>query len=459
VHVRGIRHPYSWGRDHPFVSDAVIALLVFAFGLLTEMAHPDQANPHVHDADALSYTLVAVGTLPLVCRRRWPLGAFAVIWAAMLLHSGMEYPGAGPIAGSLFGLYAVAAHAERRRSAFYVLLGVMASVVVFPLLHAGGASWGDLIGIYALFIASWVLGDNMRVRRANMAAVEERAARLERERDVEAQRAVLQERARIARELHDVVAHSMSVMVVQAGAARRTLARDPERATEALTQIERTGRGALDEMRRLVGVLRHDGDDPGETDESAARTPQPGIEQVPQLLGRCREAGLPVSLAVEGAARPLPSGVELAVYRVMQEALTNTMKHAGPARADVVLRYGDDAVTVIVCDDGRGAAASRAPGALAGHGLTGMRERVALYGGSIDAGPQAGGGFRVWAEVPVASEPGRPADQATTVVGAVDAVEAVASAVALDAAADAAEVVVDAGDVVDGAPAPDPAGR
>jgi signal transduction histidine kinase len=422
VHLRGIRHPYSWGRDHPFVSDAVIALLVFAFGLLTEMAHPDPANPHVRDASALGYALVTFGTLPLLWRRRWPLGAFAVIWAAMMLHSGLAYPGAGPIAGSLFGLYAVAAHAERRRSAFYVLLGTLGSVVLFPILHSGGASWGDLIGIYALLIAAWVLGDNMRVRRANMIAVEERAARLERERHVEAQKAVLQERARIARELHDVVAHSMSVMVVQAGAARRTLARDPERATEALTQIERTGRGALDEMRRLVGVLRHDGDDGEDAgnvpDESAARMPQPGIEQVPQLIGRCREAGLPVSLAVVGTARPLPSGVELAVYRVMQEALTNTMKHAGPARADVVLRYGDDAVTVIVCDDGRGASVGGGPGALAGHGLTGMRERVSLYGGAIDAGPQSGGGFRVWAEVPVASEPGAPADPAGPAPGA-----------------------------------------
>ncbi|HEV7762131.1 MAG TPA: sensor histidine kinase [Acidimicrobiales bacterium] len=406
MHVRGIRHPYSWGRDHPLVSDAFIALLVFAFGLLTEVTQPDpSATSDLRDPSAFSVALVALGTLPLLARRRWPLGVFAVIWATTLLHSGLAYPGAGPIAGSLFGLYAVAAHAERRRHAVYALLGALTSSVIFPLLHSGGASWGDLIGIYALLIAAWVLGDNMRVRRANVAAVEERAARLERESDVEAQRAVLQERARIARELHDVVAHSMSVMVVQAGAARRTLARDPDRATEALTQIERTGRGALDEMRRLVGVLRHDADDGAvPADESAARQPQPGIGEVPQLIRQCRDAGLAVSLAVVGPERPLPSGVELVVYRVVQEALTNTMKHAGPARADVVLRYGDDAVSLIVCDDGRGAAADGRPGPVSGHGLTGMRERVSLYGGSIDAGPQPGGGFRVWAEVPVSAD-------------------------------------------------------
>ena len=416
VHVRGIRHPYNWGRDHPFVSDALIALLLFGFGVLTEVAQPDPgANENLRDPNALSFVLLVLATLPLVNRRRWPIGVFALVWTATLLYSGLAFPGGGPIAGSLFALYAVAAHAPRRRHAVHVLLAALASTTILPILHAADSSWGDLIGVFALLIAAWVLGDNMRVRRANVAAVEERAARLERERDAEAQRAVLQERARIARELHDVVAHSMSVMVVQAGAARRTLARDPERATEALTQIERTGRGALDEMRRLVGVLRHDGDDPGRApDESAARLPQPGIDQVPQLILRCREAGLPVSLAVVGPERTLPSGVELVVYRVVQEALTNTMKHAGPARADVVLRYGDDAVTLIVCDDGRGAAAG--PGPVSGHGLTGMRERVALYGGSIDAGPQAGGGFRVWAEVPVAAEaavppeaPARPA--------------------------------------------------
>jgi signal transduction histidine kinase len=405
VQVRGIRHPYSWGRDHPLVSDALIALALFGFGLLTAIAQPDRGvdESKLSDPNAFGFVLVALGTLPLVSRRRRPIVVFVVIWAATMVYSWLAFPGGGPIAGALFGLYAVAAHAERRRDAVYTLLAALLSSMLLPLFHAADATWGDLIGVYALLIASWVLGDNMRVRRANVAAVEERAARLERERDAEAQRAVLQERTRIARELHDVVAHSMSVMVVQAGAARRTLARDPDRATEALTHIERTGRSAMEEMRRLVGVLRQDADEVGRApDESAARLPQPGIAQVPQLIDQCREAGLPVSLEVEGPERSLASGVELVVYRVVQEALTNTMKHAGPARADVVLRYGDDAVTLVVCDDGRGASA--APGPVSGHGLAGMRERVALYGGSIDAGPQAGGGFRVWAEVPVTSE-------------------------------------------------------
>ncbi len=413
VQVRGIRHPYSWGRDHPLVSDALIALLLLAFGLLTEFAQPDpEAAGHASDPSVVSVALVALASLSLVGRRRWPVAVFVAVWITMTVYAVLGYPGGGPVIAALFSLYAVAAHAERRRTAVYVLVTALVTTLPFPVLAPDDTSWGDLVGVFALVIASWVLGDNMRVRRANVAAVEERAARLERERDAEAQRAVLQERARIARELHDVVAHSMSVMVVQAGAARRTLARDPDRATEALTQIERTGRGALEEMRRLVGVLRQDGDPATTPDESAARQPQPGIEQVPHLVQGCREAGLPVSLAVVGPERPLPSGVGLVVYRVMQEALTNTMKHAGPARADVVLRYGDNAVTVIVCDDGRGAAADGEPEVLTGHGLTGMRERVALYGGSIAAGPQPGGGFRVRAEVPVSAEvpvvPGEP---------------------------------------------------
>jgi signal transduction histidine kinase len=406
VHVRGIRHPYSWGRDHPLISDALIALVVVAFGVLTELAQPDAgADENLRDPNTFSLVLVVLGTLPLIWRRRRPIEVFVVVWAVTLVHTALAFPGGGPIAAGLFALYAVAAHADSRRSAVHVLLGAMGSATVLPLFDATGATWTDLIPVYALLVAAWVLGDNIRVRRANVAAVEERAARLERERDAEAQRAVLRERTRIARELHDVVAHSMSVMVVQAGAARRTLERDPERAGEALLHIEATGRGALEEMRRLVGVLRQDGDEgAGIPDESAARLPQPGIGEMPHLIRQCEEAGLPVSLAVVGMERPLPSGVELVVYRVLQEALTNTMKHAGPARADVVLRYGDDQVALVVCDNGRGAL-SRPPEALSGHGLTGMRERVALYGGSIDAGPRPGGGFRVRAELPVTPDP------------------------------------------------------
>jgi signal transduction histidine kinase len=392
------------------VTDGLIALMVFSFGFLTAATQPeDPANHLVQSLDALALFLLSVSTLPLVVRRRWPLPVFAVAWAALIAYSLVVYPGAGPYTGVIFALYAVAAHARSRRVAFYTLVATLANTLVLPLVAPERASWSGTVGMYALLIASWVLGDNMRARRAIVAAVEERATRAERERDAEAERAVLQERARIARELHDVVAHSMSVMVVQAGAARRTLGRSPERATEALLQIERTGRGAMVEMRRLVGVLRDGtGSYTFAPDEPAAREPQPGIGQVPTLIRRCREAGLDVDLTVDGTRRPLPSGVELVVYRVVQEALTNTMKHAGPAHADVILRYDDDSVVLVVCDDGRGAASSPddGEGAAPGHGLTGMRERVALYGGDLSVGPRRGGGFEVRAELPLTAEVG-----------------------------------------------------
>lgn len=244
------------------------------------------------------------------------------------------------------------------------------------------------------------------LRGPNGLSVEERAERLERERDAEAQRAVLEERTRIARDLHDVVAHGMSVMVVQAGAARRTLAHDDtDRATEALRNIEATGRGALEEMRRLVGVLRASATDDGDGSDGSAdgagppRLPQPGIGDLDDLVTHCREAGLDVTLRVEGDRRELPSGLELVVYRIAQEALTNTIRHAGPARAEVRLGYGSDHLELGVTDDGRGAATS--PRAEPGHGLAGMRERVALYGGTITVGPQRGGGFRVLARLPL----------------------------------------------------------
>jgi signal transduction histidine kinase len=215
------------------------------------------------------------------------------------------------------------------------------------------------------------------------------------------------ERARIARELHDVIAHNVSVMVVQADGASYTLAADPDRAREALAAISATGRQALAEMRRLLGVLRRE-DEPANT----ARAPQPGIGELGELLDQARTAGLPVSFSVEGVPRPLPDGAALAAYRIVQESLTNTRKHAGPvASASVVLRYTSDALMLAISDDGRGGLAGPAvpssalPGApvgsaAAGHGLTGMRERVAMYGGSVAAGPRPGGGFEVTATLP-----------------------------------------------------------
>jgi signal transduction histidine kinase len=227
---------------------------------------------------------------------------------------------------------------------------------------------------------------------------------------------VAEERGRIARELHDVVAHSVSVMVVQAGAARRTMAASPDQATTALGQIESTGRQALVELRRLLGLLRD-----GDRGDGAALTPQPGLEHLESLAAAAREAGLPVEVTVEGEPRPLPAGVDLSAYRIVQEALTNSLKHAGPARARVRVCYGREALEVQVTDDGRGErSAARAGEGLVvvtigpdgvlelpgrrdggGHGLIGMRERVALFGGTLEAGADPGGGYRVAARLPL----------------------------------------------------------
>lgn len=413
-------HPYNWGREHPLIVDGLIAVACGLLGFASLAAEPP--NPEFKDPDVLSAVLTIAGSLPLVLRRRYPLAVYVVIAPPGLSYFILSYDGAGPWFGMLVGLYGVAAYANRR-PAIVCLVFTVATVGVGLIDAADGTDLGDILASIGLFGTAWVLGDNMRVRRAYVAAVEDRAAHLESERDAQAERAVLQERGRIARELHDVVAHSMSVMVVQAGAARRTLARDPNRAVEAIGHIETTGRGALAEMRRLVGMLRggrNDGNDGDESRDGASRLPQPGIDQVPVLVQQCREAGLEVALQVDGAARPLPSGVELVVYRIVQEALTNTMQHAGPAKANVELHYGAEVVSLAVSDDGRGAASDHPGGASSGgdsggdrddgtppgHGLTGMRERVSLYGGEITAGPRAGGGFRVWAEIPVAAETG-----------------------------------------------------
>lgn len=271
-----------------------------------------------------------------------------------------------------------------------------------------GGSWAQVVFVTVImtvpFVLAWVLGDSLRTRRAYFSQLEERAARLEREREAQSKVAVAAERARIARELHDVVAHNVSVMVVQADGAAYVMDAAPDQARQALETISSTGRQALAEMRRLLGVLRT-----GDTRESGEYVPQPDVQQIEDLVEQVRQTGLEVDFKVEGTPRPLPSGVELTAYRIVQEALTNTRKHGGPdAGASVRLVYFDDGLGLLVEDDGRGAAHELyedggADGA--GHGMIGMRERVGMVGGTLDAGPRPGGGFRVSALLPL-----KPAD-------------------------------------------------
>jgi signal transduction histidine kinase len=245
----------------------------------------------------------------------------------------------------------------------------------------------------------WLIGDNLRTRRAYLAQLNERAMLLEREREEQAARAVTEERSRIARELHDVVAHHVSVMVVQAAGARSVIDRDPGEAAAALSAVESTGRQALVEMRRMVGVLRT-----GRWEDS--RSPLPSLDRLDELLAQVREAGLPVELSVEGERRSLPAGVDLSAYRIVQEALTNSLRHAGKATSRVRLRYGRRDLAITIADDGLGAraAAREADGHGrddGGHGLLGMRKRVALFGGRLEAGPGPSGGYVVAAWLPI----------------------------------------------------------
>jgi signal transduction histidine kinase len=284
-------------------------------------------------------------------------------------------------------LFTVAALLDRRTS---LRAGVLAlAIVAIPEWHQAG--WSNLLGVGGRllgFVVAWLIGDSLRTRRSYVQALEERAERLEREREAEARRAVAEEQARIARELHDVVAHNVSVMVVQAAAANDVFETRPERAREAIRAIEATGRGALVELRRLLGSVR--GGD-------AEYAPQPGLDRIDELVDAVRAAGLEVELRIDGEQRPLPVAVELSAYRVVQEALTNVLKHARATRAEIALRYAEAGLDVEVRDDGTGGG----NGAGAGQGLIGMRERVAAFGGSLDAGPAATGGFAVAARFPL----------------------------------------------------------
>lgn len=302
-------------------------------------------------------------------------------------------------------VYTVAANGARWASRFALVGGLAAPLLDYarwPHYYGSGGTNATVIVFLAIpFALAWVLGDSVRTRRAYYAQLEERAAQLEKERDAQAKVAVAAERARIARELHDVVAHNVSVMVVQADGAAYVLDAAPEQCGQALETISGTGRQALAEMRRLLGVLRTG--EPGE--DSADRAPQPDVGRLDDLIEQVRGAGLPVDFTVQGTPRPLSSGVELTAYRIVQEALTNTRKHGGPdVSARVRLVYGSDALDLLVEDDGRGAQhevheQGGADGL--GHGMIGMRERVGMVGGRLDAGPRPGGGFRISAVLPL----------------------------------------------------------
>jgi len=326
--------------------------------------------------------------LPLVWVRR-ALVTFGVV---ALISFGQWLAEVEVVPANLAVLVALWAVAYRGSFRWALTALLVAELGVFlALVRWDMPTFGMFFSGSIFVVTVWLAGLYAGIRLRYLEGLEERAERAELERDQRARMAAAAERARIARELHDVVAHSVSVMVVQADGAGCTIDADPEQARLAVRTISRTGREALAEMRRLVGVLREDAG-AGATDY----TPQPGLAQLEELV---RGAGVPARLRILGTPGELPEGEQLAVYRIVQEALTNTLKHGGPGvRAWIELRYDGPELVVRVTDDGRGATAPRASG---GHGLVGMRERVAMYGGAVTAGPRTGGGFEVLATLPV----------------------------------------------------------
>ncbi|MFD4633655.1 sensor histidine kinase [Streptomyces sp. NPDC058284] len=392
---------YDFLRRHPTWVDgfwAFVLLGISGLGLVT-MAEGGGRDPGVVAVP------VAVGfSLVMALRRRATdkMLVFAVVLGfVQLIFDVGKMPADFAM---LVIIYTAAAVGSTWASRLALVGGLCAAPLAMlrsPLENTS-VSGNVLFTIFQIvpFALAWVLGDSIRTRRAYLAQLEERADRLEREREAQSKVAVAAERARIARELHDVVAHNVSVMVVQADGAAYVLDSAPDQARKALETISGTGRQALAEMRRLLGVLRT-----GEPEESGEYVPQPDVEQLDELIEQVRTAGLPVDFKVEGTPRPLPSGVELTAYRIVQEALTNTRKHGGEnAGASVRLVYFDDGLGLLVEDDGKGAPHELyedggADGS--GHGLIGMRERVGMVGGTLDAGPRPGGGFRISALLPL----------------------------------------------------------
>ena len=393
----------QWCRTHPFATDVILMLVVVAMVVATLFgtAEPEESQRGI---DAFGVILAIGSAIPVAFRRKEPAVSLAVATLFTSLYWVLDYVGSGVGAPLLISAYSAAAYvksAARARAVGFGFAAVVGVVILAGLIYTGeNLSIFDAIATFVFYQTAWLFGNNVRTHRVHLEEVQKRALAAEAQRETEAARAIEQERTAIARELHDVVAHGLSVMVVQAAAARRVLkngiasADDTARAEKAIAAVEDTGRASLDEMRRLLGVLR-----PG-TDDQTSLAPLPGLEDLDQLVDQVESAGLPVAMAIEGEVRSLPPGIELSAYRIVQESLTNAIKHAGPAEARVTLSYDTNGLAVEVADDGRGGAA-RPGDAHAGQGLRGMRERVESIGGTFQAGPKAGGGYRVKAKLPV----------------------------------------------------------
>jgi signal transduction histidine kinase len=375
-------------RTNPWVIDSLLATAFLVLVLVGHFTATGNVRVEYRDADVLSVLLTIGVAVPYYFRRRAPLAVLLISELCVVVLTVRDYQTGATPTVLLVGVYTVAAWCNSRDR----LIGVVAVVVGLTVVAVAGIPGGngaDVVFNFVLFAAAYLFGSTMRNRRLYGEQLEERAAALERERDEEARRAVSDERLRIAQELHDVVAHSMGVIAVQAGVGVHVIDTDPDEAKKSLDAISQTSRSTLAEIRRMLGVLRED--------TGASYAPAPGLADLDRLVRDVGSAGLEVDVRKEGTRTELPPGVDFTAYRIVQEALTNVLKHAGRARARVVVGYEENALRLEIVDDGRGVNGRATPG---GHGLMGMRERAGMYGGSFEAGPRTGGGFRVAVRLP-----------------------------------------------------------
>ena len=372
-----------------------LLVLLLALGAMLEVAVRQDAPSAPRTTLWLVIPAIAILALPVFARRRHPFGAAAAFWllaAAFSFVDGRLIPfPAGVFLLGMAASYLLGNLRDTRRAwiGLAITLGGAAIVVYNQPTHATSS----FVFIPILFGISWLAGFALHSREEQAEAAEARAAQAEREREVAARIAVAEERARIARELHDVVAHSVSVMVLQVGAVRHKLPDTLADEEEVLRGVERTGRAALAEMRRLLGAMRRDEDD-------LELGPQPGLDSLDSLVAQVESAGLPVRLHVEGEPVPLPRAIDLSAYRIVQEGLTNALKHAHAGHADVTVRYDTGELVIEVLDDGAGGAASDDHG----YGLVGVRERVKIYGGEMSTGTAPDGGFVLSTRLPIRSD-------------------------------------------------------
>jgi signal transduction histidine kinase len=382
-------------RRDTLVDVVLAAGAAAAIVAITSQIEPSNGERSV-DTLAVATMVTAGGALAL--RRRLPRAVLAVITGALIVYTARRYAG-GPIYLTLgFAFYTLAANAEHRRDALVAAVVSVLAMIVGGIAATGTEQLTWHVAVFPGWAAAAIfLGDAQRNRREYLAGLEERARHLEETRDEEARRRVAEERLRIARDLHDVVAHSIATINLQSGVAAHVLERRPDEAAEALRAIKRTSGEALQELRATLDVLRADTGDDG-----APRAPTPGLDRVDSLAASTRMTGLDVLVSRAGDDVTIPAAVDVAGYRIVQESLTNVMRHAGASQATVTITTMPGAVEIEVVDDGRGAATGRAGNAdNGGHGIAGMRERAHLAGGELRAGPRPGGGYRVWARLPI----------------------------------------------------------